>query len=78
MDTETTKTTTYTVRPLGCCAWEEGLRSLYAAAWSLQAAHDRGLGGVRVIRDADLEDVTEEAERAWAERHYPDLLSEDE
>lgn len=41
----------YTVRPLGCCAWESGLSTLAAARRSAREARDAGLSRVVIVCD---------------------------
>jgi len=58
-NTTTANTTTFTVRPLGCTSWEEGLTSLEAAEASRVEAAQRGLDCV-IVNDTTGETVEAE------------------
>lgn len=56
----TDTTQTYTVRPLGCTAWEDGITSLEAAQQSRREAVDAGLYRVVIVDDLTGEIVVQD------------------
>lgn len=46
-----THSTTYTVRPLGCTSWEDGLQTIDDARRSREEAKSAGLRQVIIVED---------------------------
>lgn len=57
---KTNDSITYTVRPLGCTAWEEGIKTLARARASAARARSAGLAQVVVVDDETGQIVEEE------------------
>ena len=56
---ETTMATTYTVRPLGCTSWQDGIETIDEALASARDAREQGLHSVVIVDDVTGEIVPE-------------------